>query len=147
MTDQRLSVVTLGADDLQAMRTFYTEKFGWKIEAENKDIIFFKMGGSLFSLFGRKDLAAFNGVPAEGSGFRPVNLAVLYPNREMVEAKYEEMLKKGVTILKGPTEPSFGGLIFLVKDIEGNAWEFGYNPLILQNKEGDVTEHKSIDHL
>ena len=47
---QGLSIVTLGVRDLEATRRFYEEKFGWKTEAANNDIVFFKLNGSLFGL-------------------------------------------------------------------------------------------------
>src|ERR1700682_6767142 len=75
--EQRLSIITIGADNLQAMKAFYVEKFGWQPVAENKDILFFKLNGLLFGLFGRKDMAKFNGASSEGSGFRPYNLAYM----------------------------------------------------------------------
>lgn len=34
---QRISIMTLGVDDLAAMRDFYVDKFGWTPVAENKD--------------------------------------------------------------------------------------------------------------
>ena len=49
--------MTVGVDDLAAMRDFYAEKFGWKPEAENKDIVFFKLGGVLLGFFEKEDLA------------------------------------------------------------------------------------------
>ncbi len=45
--NQRLSIITIGTDSLQAMRNFYIQKFGWKPVAENKDIVFFKLNGFL----------------------------------------------------------------------------------------------------
>ncbi len=67
--EQRLSVITIGADDLSAMNAFYTNVLGWKPEAENKEIVFFKMNGFMFSLFGRKQLAKNLGISYEASGF------------------------------------------------------------------------------
>jgi catechol 2,3-dioxygenase-like lactoylglutathione lyase family enzyme len=43
--NQRMSIITIGTDNLQAMRQFYVEKFGWQPVAENKDILFFKLNG------------------------------------------------------------------------------------------------------
>lgn len=145
--EQRLSIITLGADSLQAMRNFYVEKFGWKPVAENKDIIFFKMNGLLFGLFGRKDLADFHETTPEGSGFRPLTLAYLVNSKEEVESMYALMKKRGVKIIKEPSKPSFGGLYFLIADIERNVWDISYNPLIPLDENGNVITHKSIDHL
>ena len=70
--DQRISVLTIGADDLIAMRKFYEEKLGWRPITENKDIVFYKMNGFLLSIGKRKELANFIGINPEGSGFRGV---------------------------------------------------------------------------
>jgi predicted enzyme related to lactoylglutathione lyase len=39
--EQRISVLTIGADDLNAMKNFYGQILGWTTLAENKDIAFF----------------------------------------------------------------------------------------------------------
>ena len=36
----RLSLITIGVQDLQAIRIFYEEKLGWEPAAVNKDIVF-----------------------------------------------------------------------------------------------------------
>jgi len=48
--DQRISVLTIGAANLGAMKAFYNEVLGWKPTAENKDIIFYKLNGFLLSI-------------------------------------------------------------------------------------------------
>lgn len=69
--EQRLSVLTIGANDLPAMRKFYEGNFGWKPVAANQDIVFYKMNGFLFSIGKRKELAGFIGVD-------PIALFVIY---------------------------------------------------------------------
>lgn len=92
--EQRLSVLTLAADDLFALRDFYAGTLGWKIEAANQNIVFFKLNGILLSLFGRKDLAKFNNADPAGSGFRPFNMALMVNSRDEVESIYEELSAK-----------------------------------------------------
>ncbi len=60
--EQRISVLTIGANNLSAMRKFYEEVLGWKPVAENKDIVFYKMNGFLFSIGKRNELANFIGI-------------------------------------------------------------------------------------
>lgn len=143
--DQRLSIITIGADSLQAMRQFYIEKFGWKPVAENKNIIFFKLNGFLFGLFGRKELAAFAETTPGGSGFRSLTLAYMVNSKEEVEELYKQLKGKGVSIVKEPSVPSIGGYYFLVRDIEGNIWEIAYNLFIPIDEKGNVITHKPID--
>lgn len=143
--NQRLSVLTIGANNLAAMRAFYVSKFGWTPVAENKDIIFFQLNGLLFSLYGSKDLSVHTGKAATPPG--SFTLAYMVDAKEEVLRIYASFQQKGIKIIKAPTTPFFGGLFFLAEDIEGNVWEVAYNPLIPLNKDGQVITHKNIDHL
>jgi len=59
---QRISVLTIGANDLVAMRGFYEEVLGWKPVASNADIVFYQMNGFLLSLAKKDSLCEFIGV-------------------------------------------------------------------------------------
>ena len=146
--EQRLSIITIGADSLEAMRNFYVEKFGWKPVAENKDIIFFKLNGFLFGLFGRKEMAEFNNTSSEGSGFRPYNLAYMVDSKQKVEEIYAAMKSKGVKIIQEPkVPPVIGGYYFLMTDVEGNVWEVAQNLAMPLDENGNVITHEPIDNL
>lgn len=145
--EQRITVLTIGANDLQAMRKFYEGNFGWKPVAENKDIIFYKMNGFLFSIGKRKELSDFIGVSPEGSGFRSVTFGYNVPTEDEVRKLYKHLKDKGVKMLNEPTKPPFGGLFFYFEDIEGNIIEIAYNTFVLLDKENNAIGHKPIDHL
>ena len=56
--EQRLSVVTLGVQDLARARAFY-EALGWSTRAApDDDVVFFQAGGLVVSLWDREALAA-----------------------------------------------------------------------------------------
>ena len=145
--DQRLSVITLGTDDLTAMKRFYSEKLGWQSVAENKDIVFYRMNGFLFSLFDRTNLATGAGVSAGGSGFRSFTLAYNVESRQEVDRLFDELKEKGVKILKEPQDTPFGGYFFCFADVEDNVLEVAYNPYIPLDENGNTITHKNIDHL
>ena len=145
--EQRLSIITLGVDNLEAMKSFYTEKFGWSIEAQAKNIAFFKLNGLLLGLYGRKDLAAFTGQWTEGSGFRPFILSYMVASKEKVLQLYEQFLQRGIRVIKEPEQPPFGGYYFLASDIEGNVWEIALNPFMDFDDLGNVLSHQNIDNL
>ena len=145
--EQRLSIITLGAVDLQAMKNFYIDKFGWTPVAENTDIVFFKLNGLLFGLYGRKELAEFSGTTPEGTGFRCFTLAYMVDSKQKVETLYQQLKDKGVKIVKEPTVPPIGGCYFMFQDIEGNIWEIAYNLFIPLDEKGNVITHTSIDNL
>jgi len=145
--EQRMSVLSLGADNLTAMRNFYEETLEWKPVAENKDIVFYKMNGFLFSIGKRKDLANFIGVNSEGSGFRGVTFGYNVPTENEVRELYKKLKTKGVKILNEPTAPPFGGLFFYFEDIEGNILEIACNTFVSLDRENNAVDHKPIDHL
>jgi uncharacterized protein len=145
--EQRMSVITIGADNLPAMRKFYEESFDWKPVAVNKDIVFYKLNGFLFSIAKRSDLAKVIGIDAQGSGFRAVTFGYNVNTEEEVRKLYSELTKKGLKMLTEPASPPFGGLFFYFEDIEGNILEVAYNPYVPMDDDNNVIDHKSIDHL
>lgn len=145
--EQRLSVLTIGANDLQAMRKFYEGTFGWKPVAANKEIVFYKMNGFLFSIGKRRELADFIGIDSQGSGFRSVTFGYNVSTADEVRILYKQLKSKGVKILKEPTAPPFGGLFFYFEDIEGNIIEIAYSTFIPLDDEHNAIDHYSIDNL
>jgi uncharacterized protein len=146
--EQRMSIITLGADNLQELKKFYVEKFQWKIEAEATDIVFFKLNGLLLGLYGKKDLATFVGSTTEkGNGFRALTLAYMVQSKAEVEKLYNELKFRGVRIVKEPEVPPIGGYYFLLADSEGNIWEIAYNTFMALDEKGNVIAHKNIDNL
>lgn len=144
--EQRISVLTIGAENLEAMKTFYGQVLGWKTVAENKDIAFYRLNGFLLSICDRKMLADFIGIGADGSGFRSITIGYNVQTEEDVLELYEQ-LKDKVQILKEPTAPPFGGLFFYFTDIEGNVLEVACNSFVTLDKENNAIDHKPIDHL
>lgn len=144
--EQRISVLTIGADDLDAMKTFYGRVLGWQSVAENKDIVFYKLNGFLLSICDKKTLASFIGVDSTGQGFRSVTIGYNVDSKEEVLRLYNQ-LKDKVKILKAPTEPPFGGLFFYLTDVEGNIIEIAQNSFITLGKDKNAIAHKPIDHL
>ncbi|MFZ0412615.1 MAG: hypothetical protein WAL51_13930, partial [Candidatus Acidiferrales bacterium] len=74
--DQRVSLVTLGVENLERSREFY-ERLGWRRSmAEADGVVFFQLrGGMIFSLYPRAELAKDANTAAGGSGFRGIALA------------------------------------------------------------------------
>lgn len=144
--EQRISVLTIGAENLDAMKDFYGKILGWQAIAENKDIIFYNLNGFLLSICDRKMLADFIGISSNGNGFRCVTIGYNVQKEEDVLQLYDQ-LKDKVKILKEPTAPPFGGLFFYFTDIEGNIIEVACNPFIMLDEENNAVAHKPIDHL
>lgn len=144
--EQRISVLTIAADDLNAMKQFYGQVLGWTTVAENNEIAFYKLNGFLLSICNKKMLADFIGVDHNGQGFRSVTIGYNVDKKEEVLELYDQ-LKDKVKILKEPTEPPLGGLFFYFTDIEGNIIEVAQNPFVTLDIDKNATDHKPIDNL
>lgn len=144
--EQRISVLTLGADNLEAMKNFYGALLGWKAVADNEDIVFYQLNGFLLSICKRKSLADFIGINTERRGFSSVTLGYNVESKAAVISLFNQ-LKNKVKILKEPTEPPFGGLFFYFTDIENNLWEVAYNPFVTFDLNKNVVGHQAIDIL
>jgi uncharacterized protein len=146
--EPRLSVITIGANNLSAMRSFYTEILGWQPVIENQEMVFYKLNGFLFSLFDRKALADFIGIPFhEEHRAGAFTLAYNVRSKEEVTELYQKLKSVNVHIVKEPVEPPFGGLFFYFSDVEGNILEVAYNPYTPLDEKGNVITHKSIEDL
>ena len=137
--EQRLTIVTLGVDDLSRMRTFYTEVFGWTpIDDSSDRIVFFQLNGIQLALFGREALAEDARVDAEGSGFRSFTLAHNLRSEKAVDRQFDVFEANGVTIVKSPAKTFWGGYSGYIADPEENLWEIAYNPYMVYDDAGNV---------
>jgi uncharacterized protein len=125
--EQRLSLVTLGVRDLARARRFY-EALGWRTNAApDDDVVFFKSGGMVISLWGRDDLQKDTAVPDSGS-WGGVTLAHNVRSPAAVDAVFAEAEAAGATIPR-PGEATFwGGYSGVFVDPEGHPWEVAHNP-------------------
>jgi catechol 2,3-dioxygenase-like lactoylglutathione lyase family enzyme len=144
--EQRLSIITIGASDLQAVRRFYEDAFGWTPAAANKDIVFFKLNGLLLAFFGKEDLAADARV-GMGDSSGSFTLAYNVRTEAEVDALFGELAGKGVRITKPPEHTFFGAYSGYFADVEGNLWEIACNPLVELDAQGNAVHHVDIAHL
>lgn len=138
--------MTLGANDLKAMKIFYGQILGWTALAENDDIVFYGLNGFLLSICDRKMLADFIGIDPEGQGFRAVTIGYNVGTKEEVLALYRQ-LKAKVNIVKEPSVTPFGGLFFYFSDIEGNIIEIAQSTYLIYDEKMNAIGHKPIDDL
>ena len=121
-------MVTLGVADVARSTSFY-ESLGWRRSSASQDTItFFSMQGSVLGLFARDALAADAGVPAEGSGFRGVTIALNCADRAEVDAVFAEWVAAGAEPVKQPEAVEWGGYSSYVADPDGHLWELAHNP-------------------
>ncbi|HEY7719730.1 MAG TPA: VOC family protein [Pedococcus sp.] len=124
--EQRLSLVTLGVDDLDRARAFY-ERLGWRRGDDNDDVVFFQVGGMVLALWDRAALADDSAVEDSG-GWGGVTLALNVRTPEEVDAVLEEAREAGAVIGRRGAETFWGGYSGVFVDPDGHPWEVAHNP-------------------
>jgi len=145
--EQRVSLVTLGVDDLGRARRFY-EALGWTSgAAPDDDVVFFQAGGLVVGLWSRAALAEDSGVEAGGvedggvedaSGWGGIVLAHNVRSPAEVDAVLAEADAAGGTIVRTGARTFWGGYSGLFRDPDGHAWEIAHNPSWALAEDGSV---------
>lgn len=136
--DQRLTFVTLGVRDLEVMKTWYKEVFGWTPFNENENICFFRLNGIVLGLYSADELAEDIGISRDGTGFKRFALAINFRSEEEVDRIVTELQGKGVSIVREPEPVFWGGYRGYIADPEDNFWELAYNPYLPLDDSGNV---------
>lgn len=132
----RISIVTFGVSDLETSTAFY-ESLGWqRSRASMPTITFFDMQGSVFGLYEWSALADDAQMPAEGSGFRGVTLAMNLASTAEVDDAFAEWIEAGAASVVEPHTAFWGGYSSYVADPDGHLWELAHNPYASLDADG-----------
>jgi len=135
---QNLSLVTLGVNDLARSRAFYTA-LGWKeAPGSSEDVVFYSLQGLILSIFPRDHLAKDAEVPAGGSGFGGITLALNVSSEKEVDDTIAEAKKIGAKVTKNPQKTFWGGYNGYFEDPDGFLWEVSHNPFWNLDEKGRI---------
>lgn len=135
----RLTVLTLGVDDVARSRAFY-EALGFAASPDsNASVVFFTAGGVILAIWGRQDLAADAGLSAEHAGFRGVCCAWNVASETEVDEALVLAQSAGAKILKPGHKAFWGGYLGYFADPDGHLWELTYNPFWELDAAGHIT--------
>ncbi len=136
--DQRISIVTLGTDDLPRAVQFW-EALGWQRRMlETEGIAFFQAGGMALALYPFAALAEDCGMADRGPGFGGFTLAHNVASRAAVDAVLAEAVANGATLQKPASEAFWGGYSGYFCDPDGHPWEVAHNPFIALGPDGSL---------
>ncbi len=136
--EQRLSLVTLGVQDLARARAFY-ERLGWTSgAAPADDVVFFQAGCMIVALWSRESLAEDSGVE-DGGGWGGVTLAYNAGSPEAVDAVIDEARTAGGKIVREGAATFWGGYSGVFVDPEGHPWEVAHNPHWTLHPDGSIS--------
>ena len=126
--DQRLTLVTLGVQNLSRALSFY-EALGWKAHATSVDgeVAFFDTGGMVVALWGRAKLAEDSGVDDRG-GWGGVTLAHNVAEPAQVDAILAAARAAGAVVARSAAPTPWGGYSGVFLDPDGHPWEVAVNP-------------------
>jgi len=136
--EQRLSLVTLGVQDLARARAFY-ERLGWTSgAAPADDVVFFQAGCMIVALWSRESLAEDSGVEDCG-GWGGVTLAYNAGSPKAVDAVIDEARAAGGKIVREGAATFWGGYSGVFVDPEGHPWEVAHNPHWTLHPDGSIS--------
>lgn len=140
--EQRLTFITLGVEDLESMKHFYTHVFGWQTLKDDHGIVFFRLNGFILGLYPGVELAEDISVKPQGEGFKRFSLAVNFGSEKMVDEVFADLEQKGARVICKPEKVFWGGYRGYIADPEDNYWEIACNPFLKMSADGNVIGHE-----
>ncbi|MBP9828163.1 VOC family protein [Patescibacteria group bacterium] len=126
----KISLITLGVNDLARSKKFYSEGLGFPVEGNDEGIIFLKLEGVWLSLYPREKLAEDSLQSPIGSGFAGITLAHNVSSQIEVDQVVDQAVRAGATLIKKPQPVFWGGYSGYFADPDGHLWEIAHNPFM-----------------
>jgi uncharacterized protein len=137
----RISLVTLGVDNLEVAVSFYRDGLGLATEGvigsefEEGAVAFFDLQAGLkLGLYPRKSLAKDAGLSAAGTAVAGAGAAPHFSLAHNVASKAEvdqvmaQAATAGARVLKPAADTFWGGYAGCFQDPDGHLWEVAWNP-------------------
>ena len=131
----RITVITLGVDDLERSLTFYRDGLGLKTEGivgqefEYGAVIFIDLeNGARLALWPRKSIAHDTGLSIQSPSATELTLGHNVNSKQELDAVMAQAKQAGATIVKPAHETFWGGYSGYFQDPDGHVWEVAWNP-------------------
>ena len=137
----RITMITLGVDDLDRAVRFYRDGLGLKTEGivgtefEHGAVAFFDLQAGLkLALWPRKSIAHDTGLPLSPASATELTLGHNVSSREEVDAIMQQATHAGAAIVKAAHDTFWGGYAGYFQDPDGHVWEVAWNPQFLPHE-------------
>ncbi|MBA2673858.1 VOC family protein [Ramlibacter sp.] len=134
----RITLITLGVDDLERSLRFYRDGLGLPTEGiigqefAHGQVVFFELeGGTKLALWARKDLAHDAGIAQQPPSASEFALASNVVSQAEVDAVMAQASAAGAVVVKPAGKTFYGGYAGYFQDPDGHIWEIAYNPQML----------------
>ncbi|TDF94734.1 VOC family protein [Paenibacillus piri] len=131
----RISVLTLGVDDLERSLSFYRDGLGLPTEGiigtefEHGAVAFFDLqAGVKLAIWNRKDLSHETKVPLTAPSSTEMTIGHNVGSKEEVDKIMELAMKAGAVITDHAHDAFWGGYSGHFLDPDGHLWEIVWNP-------------------
>lgn len=131
----RITVITLGVDDLERSLRFYRDGLGMRTdgivgaEFEHGAVVFIDLEGGLrLALWPRASIAHDAGVAVGPRSATELTLGHNVSSRAEVDAVMAQARQAGAMIVKPAHETFWGGYAGYFQDPDGHLWEAVWNP-------------------
>ncbi|WP_434658092.1 VOC family protein [Chromobacterium violaceum] len=131
----RITLLTLGVDDLERALAFYRDGLGLPgegivgAEFEHGAVAFFELEGGLrLALFPRASLARDAGLPQQPASATELTIGHNVASRAEVDAAMRQAEQAGAAIVKPAQDTFWGGYAGYFQDPDGHLWEVAWNP-------------------
>ena len=131
----RITLITLGVDDLDKAVRFYRDGLGLKTEGivgaefEYGAVAFFDLQAGLkLALWPRTSLARDAGIAPGRAGPADFTLGHNVASKAEVDAVMEQAMRAGAVAVKPAHDTFWGGYAGYFQDLDGHLWEVAWNP-------------------
>ncbi|MHB1827525.1 MAG: VOC family protein [Steroidobacteraceae bacterium] len=137
----RLSVLTIGADDLESALRFYRDGLGLETEGfvgrefDHGAVAFFDLQSGLrLARFRREDIAHDTGLPTSECSATEFTLGHNVASAQEVDDVMRLAPAAGARLVKPAGKTFWGGYSGYFQDPDGHLWEIAFNPNVAPEK-------------
>lgn len=134
----RITVVTIGVDDLERSLRFYRDGLGLETEGiigreiEHGAVAFFDVQAGLkLAIWPRDSIAHETGLPRSRPGAAEFTLGHNVSSKQEVDEAMAQAERAGAVIVKPANDTSWGGYAGYFQDPDRHVWEVVWNPQLL----------------
>lgn len=131
----RITVITLGVDDLEKSLRFYRDGLGLPTqgiigtEFEHGAVAFFDLQAGLkLAIWPRQSISHDSGIPLENSSPTEFTLGHNVASKTEVDAVMEQARNAGAVVVKEAHDTFWGGYAGYFQDPDRHLWEVVWNP-------------------